>query len=149
MDASPPQSSPIPFKALLSPRPNSHIAHPYPRSDKGGEIGESRPHSPSSLSKRFLSCPLAARQLPYRGHCDPTRNFRSGRAGNRPPFIKVRRCPTGNIRSPTTRYRSHMTTLTRSGNKAAPRPRSVAGTSAIQCGPLANAGSALQSSPVC
>ena len=55
MDASPPQSSPIPSKALLSPRPNSHIAHPYLPSDKGGERGESRPHSPSSLSKRFLS----------------------------------------------------------------------------------------------
>ena len=47
MDASPPQSSPIVSKALLSPRPNSHIAHPYPRSDKGSERGESRPHSPS------------------------------------------------------------------------------------------------------
>ena len=55
MDASPPQSSPIVSKASLSPRPNSHIAHPYPRSDKGGERGESRPHSPSSLSKRFQS----------------------------------------------------------------------------------------------
>ena len=55
MDASPLQSSPILSKALLSPMPNSHIAHPYPRSDKGGERGESRPHSPSSLSKCFQS----------------------------------------------------------------------------------------------
>ena len=129
MDASPPQSSPISSKSLLSPRPNSHIAHPYPRSDKGGERGESHPHSPSSLSIRFLSgegegegaddhswteksrqgnlgshpastapdrtdillsvrsltrCPLAARplrpgrQLPSRGHRDPTRNLRMG-----------------------------------------------------------------------
>ena len=151
---------------MLSPRPNCRAAHPYPRSDRGGEIGESRPYSPATLSKRFLSgedegegagelsqteklrqgnlsshpapagppdrsniflsmraltsCPLAARQLPYRGLRDPTRNLCSGRAGNRPPFIKVRRDPTGNFRSPTTRYSSHMPTLTRNGNKAAP-----------------------------
>ena len=79
------------------------------------------------LSMRALtSCPLAARplgparQLPYRGLSDPTRKLRSGRTGNKPPFIKVRRGPTGNFRSPTTRYRSHMLTLTRIGNKAAP-----------------------------
>ena len=172
MDASPPQSSPMPSKALLSPRPNSHIAHTYLWSDKGGERGESHPHSPSSLSKRFLSrkgkgegagdhsrteksrqgnlgshsasagppdhtdillsvrsltcCPLATRplgpgrQLPSLGHRDPTRNLLSGRAWNRPPFIKVRRGPTGNTRSSMTRYCSHMPTLTRIGNKAVP-----------------------------
>ena len=47
MNASPPQSSPILSQALLSLRPNSHIAHPYPRSDKGSKRGKSRPHSPS------------------------------------------------------------------------------------------------------
>ena len=70
--------------------------------------------------RSLISCSLAARQLPYRGHRNPTHNLCSGRAGNRPPFIKVRRGPMGNIRSPTTRYRSHMPTLTRRGNKAAP-----------------------------
>ena len=177
---SPPQSSPIASKALLSPRPNSRAAHPYPRSDRGGEIGESRPHSPTTLSKRFLSgegagelsqtrkiaagesqfpsCPAglqqyfpvneSAHQLPYRGLRDPTRKLRSVRAGNRPLFIKVRRGPTGNFRSPTTRCRSHMPTLTRNGNKAAPMT-SLAGTSAIQRGPRSCAGSALQGSPVC
>ena len=164
--AGPPQSSPITSKALLSPRPNSRAAHPYPRSDRGGEIGKSTSHSPATLSKRFLSGegegegagelsqteklrqgnlsshPAPAepqqyfpvnesahqlptgrssiRQLPYCGLRDPTRKLRSGRAGNRPPFIKVRRGPTGNFRSPTTRYRYHITTLTRNGNKAAP-----------------------------
>ena len=78
------------------------------------------------LSVRALtSCPLAAHpfgpacQLPYRCLRDPTRNLRSGRVGNRPPFIKVCRGSTGNICSPTTRYRSCMPTLTRNGNKAA------------------------------
>ena len=161
--ASPPQSSPITSKALPSSRPSSLATHPYPRSDREGEVGEGCPHSPTTLSKRFLSgegegegagelsqtgklrqgnlgshpapagrsnismsmraltsCPLAARQPPYRGLCDPTRKLRSGRAGNRPPFIKVRRGPTGNFRSPTTHYRSHMSKLTRYGNKAAP-----------------------------
>ena len=72
------------------------------------------------LMRALTSCPLAARQLPYRGLRNPTRKLRSGRAGNRPPFIKVRRGHTGNFHSPTTRYCSHMPTLTHNGNKAAP-----------------------------
>ena len=79
------------------------------------------------LSVRSLThCPLATRpiglgrQLPSRGHRDPTRNLCSGRAWNRPPFIKVCRGPTVNTRSSMTRYCSHMPTLTHIGNKAAP-----------------------------
>ena len=203
MDASPLQSSPIVSKASLWLRPNSRVAHPYPWSDKGSGRGESRPHSPSSLSKRFqsgegegegegagdhsrteksrqgnlgshpaasdppdrtdiilsvrplTSCPLAARplvldrQLPSRGHRDSTRNLCSGRAWNRPPFIKVHRGPTGNTRSRMTHYCSHMPTLTRISNKAAPTTPEVVGTSAIQRGSLASSGPALQNAPVC
>ena len=79
------------------------------------------------LSVRPLTrCPLDARplgpgrQLSSRGHRDSTRDLRSGRAWNRTPFIKVRRGPTGNTRSSMTHYCSHMPTLTRIGNKAAP-----------------------------
>ena len=50
-----PQSSPITSKALPSPRPNSLATHPYPQSGREGEVGEGRPHSPTTLSKRFLS----------------------------------------------------------------------------------------------
>ena len=185
MDANPPQSSPIPSKALLSPRPNSHIAHPYPQSDKGGEIGKSRPHSPSKcflsregegegagelsltekswqgnlgshpasagrisilLSVRSLtSCPLAARplgparQLPSRGHRDPTCNLRSGRARNRPPFIKVCHGPTAYDPLPFP-YADAYTQRQQGGPHDLARSRE----------PLPyNAGSALQSSPVC
>ena len=80
----------------------------------------------STSMRALTSCPLAARPLgpthqpPYRGLRNPTRKLRSGRAGNRPPFIKVRRGPTGSFRSPTTHYHSHMPTRTRNGNKAAP-----------------------------
>ena len=144
MEVTPPLPSPIATRASLSPRPNSHDPHSYTRSDNWSERGESHPHSPSSLSKRFQSgegkgeeagdhsrteksrqgnlgshpapvgctdillsvtplsrCLLAARplglgrQLPSRGHRDSTRNLRSGRAWNRPPFIKVPHGPTG------------------------------------------------------
>ena len=77
MDASPPQSSPIPSKALLSPRPNRHIAHPYPRSDKG----ECRPHSPSSLSKRFLS---GEGEGEGAGELSRTEKSRQGNLGSHP-----------------------------------------------------------------
>ena len=76
--------------------------------------------------RSLIRCPLAARplgpgrQLPSHGHRDPTRNFFSGRSWIRPPFIKVRRGPTGNTCSPMTHYCSHMPTLTCIGNKAAP-----------------------------
>ena len=196
MEATPPQPSPIASRASLSPRPNSHNPHSDPRSDNWSERGESRPLSPTSLSKRFqggegkgegagdhsrteksrqgnlgshpasAGClrpagphryspvrdtahPLAARplglgrQLPSRGHRDATRNLRSGRAWNRPTFIKVCRSPNRNARSPMTHYGSHMLTLTRIGNKADPWPPAVAGTPVIPRGSLAVAGPAL------
>ena len=71
--------------------------------------------------RSLTCCPLATRplrpgrQLNSRGHRDSTRNLRSGREWNRPPFIKVRRGSTGNTRSSVTCYCSHMPTLTRSG----------------------------------
>ena len=79
-------------------------------------------HTDILLSVRSLTrCPLVARPLePFRGHRNPTRNLCSGRAWNRPPFIKVCSGPTRNTRSSMTHYPSHMPTLTRSGNKAAP-----------------------------
>ena len=108
------------------------------------------------LSVRPLTrCPLAARplglgrQLPSRGHCNSTRNLRSGRAWNRPPFIKVRHSPTGNTCSPMTHYCSHMPTLTRIGNKAAPTTTRGCGNLCLQSGSLASAGPILQNSPVC
>ena len=55
MEATPPQPSPIATRASFSPRPNSHNPHSYLRSDNWSERGESRPHSPASLSKRFQS----------------------------------------------------------------------------------------------
>ena len=54
MGTSPPQSSPITSKALPSPRPNSLATHHYPQSGREGEVGEGRPHSPTTFSKRFL-----------------------------------------------------------------------------------------------
>ena len=143
MEATPPQPSSVVSRASLSPRPNRHNPHSYPRVNNWSERGESFPLSPTSLSKRFQSregkgegagdhsrteksrqgnlgshpasvgclrpagphqyspvrdtaCPLGlGRQLPSRSHRDATRNLRSGRAWNRPPFIKVRRGPTG------------------------------------------------------
>ena len=120
-----PLPSPNAFKAERARERGQVTTHGQRNHSRGTSVPilPARPpdHSDILLSVRPLNrCPLAGCQLPSRGHRDPTRNLRSGRAWNRPPFIKVRRGPTGNTRSSITHYCSHMPTLTRIGNKAAP-----------------------------
>ena len=86
--ASPPQSSPITSKALPSPRPNSLATHPYPRSDRGREIGEGCPHSPATLSRRFIS---GEGEGEGAGELSQTEKLRQGNLGPRP-------APAGHMR---------------------------------------------------
>ena len=71
-------------------------------------------------ARPLTSCPLGyARPLPACGHCNATRNLRSGWAWNRHHSTKVHRGPTESTRSLMTSRCSSMPTLTCTGNKAA------------------------------
>ena len=67
--------------ALPSPRPNSLATHPYPRSDRGGEVGEGCPHSPTTPSGRFLS---GEGEGEGAGELSQTEKLRHGNLGSHP-----------------------------------------------------------------